>query len=55
MEQKRPSIPIQVQAFRRRHRRPRWPWALTAALVAYYVIERRSLPANSAMRAYNSG
>ncbi len=38
MEQKRPSIPIQVQAFRRRHRRPRWPWALTAALVALLLI-----------------
>lgn len=38
MEQKRPSIPIQVQAFRRRHGRPRWPWALAAALVALLLI-----------------
>jgi hypothetical protein len=38
MEQKRPSIPMQVQAFRRRHVRPRWPWALAAALVALLLI-----------------
>ncbi|WP_043156251.1 DsbA family protein [Pseudomonas aeruginosa] len=38
MEQKRPSIPMQVQAFRRRHGRPRWPWALAAALVALLLI-----------------
>ncbi|ABE31770.1 DSBA-like thioredoxin domain protein [Paraburkholderia xenovorans LB400] len=38
MEQKRPSIPIQVQAFRRRHWRPRWPWALAVALIALLLI-----------------
>ena len=38
MEQKRPSIPMQVQAFRRRHGRPRWPWALAAALAALLLI-----------------
>ncbi|WP_454693398.1 DsbA family protein [Achromobacter aegrifaciens] len=38
MEQKRPSIPIQVQAFRRRRWRPRWPWALAVALIALLLI-----------------
>ncbi|MCT1131225.1 DsbA family protein [Pseudomonas aeruginosa] len=38
MEQKRPSIPMQVQAFRRRRWRPRWPWVLAAALVALLLI-----------------
>ncbi|BFO03091.1 DsbA family protein [Pseudomonas aeruginosa] len=38
MEPKRPSIPMQVQAFRRRRWRPRWPWALAAALVALLLI-----------------
>ena len=38
MEQKRPSIPMQVQAFRRRNRRLRWPWVLAAALVALLLI-----------------
>ncbi|EIU4789071.1 DsbA family protein [Pseudomonas aeruginosa] len=38
MEQKRPSIPMQVQAFRRRNGRPRWPWALVAVLVALLLI-----------------
>ena len=38
MEQKRPSIPMQVQAFRRRNGRPRWPWALAAVLVALLLI-----------------
>ncbi len=38
MEQKRPSIPIQVQAFRRRRWPPRWPWALAVALVALLLI-----------------
>lgn len=38
MEQKRPSIPMQVQAFRRRRRQSRWPWALAAALVALLLI-----------------
>ena len=38
MEQKRPSIPIQVQAFRRRHGRPRWPWVVATALVALLLI-----------------
>ena len=33
MEPKRPSIPMQVQAFRPRNGRLRWPWALVAALV----------------------
>ncbi|MFP9230762.1 DsbA family protein [Pectobacterium cacticida] len=33
MAQKRPSIPMQVQAFRHRGR-PRWPWVLAAVLVA---------------------
>lgn len=36
MEPKRPSIPLQVEAFRRR--RPRWPWALAAAVVALLLI-----------------
>jgi len=38
MEQKRSSIPMQVQAFRRRNGRPRWPWALAAVLVALLLI-----------------
>ena len=38
MEQKRPSIPMQVQAFRRRHGRPRWPWVVATALVALLLI-----------------
>ncbi|MBU9618714.1 MULTISPECIES: DsbA family protein [Pseudomonadota] len=38
MEQKRPSIPMQVQAFRRRRGRARWPWALAAALVTLPLI-----------------
>lgn len=38
MEQKRPSIPMQVQAFHRRSGRLRWPWALAAALVALLLI-----------------
>ena len=38
MEQKRPSIPMQVQAFRRRRWRPRWPWALAAVVVALLLI-----------------
>lgn len=38
MEQKRPSIPMQVQAFCRRRWRPRWPWVLAAALVALLLI-----------------
>ncbi|SSW71224.1 hypothetical protein AVE30378_04451 [Achromobacter veterisilvae] len=38
MEPKRPSIPMQVQAFRRRHRRPRWSSALAVALVALLLI-----------------
>ncbi len=38
MKPKRPSIPIQVQAYRRRHGRPRWPWALAAALVLLLLI-----------------
>jgi protein-disulfide isomerase len=38
MEQKRPSIPMQVQAFRRRNRRLRWSWVLAAALVALLLI-----------------
>lgn len=37
MEQKRPSIPMHVQAFRRRRQR-HWPWALAAALVALLLI-----------------
>jgi protein-disulfide isomerase len=37
MEPKRPSIPLQVQAFRRRHSRRRWPWVLAAALVALLI------------------
>ncbi|HBP4889991.1 TPA: thioredoxin domain-containing protein [Pseudomonas aeruginosa] len=37
MEQKRPSIPMQVQAFRRRRQR-HWPWAFAAALVALLLI-----------------
>lgn len=42
MEQKRPSIPMQVQAFRRRRWRPRWSWVLAAALVALVLIWRVS-------------
>ena len=38
MEQNRPSIPIQVQAFRRRRPRPRWPWAVAAGLGALLLI-----------------
>ncbi|EPL3588671.1 thioredoxin domain-containing protein [Pseudomonas aeruginosa] len=38
MEPKRPSIPMQVQAFRRRNRRLRWPWVLAAVLVALLLI-----------------
>ena len=38
MEPKRPSIPMQVQAFRHRNRQLRWPWALAAALVALMLI-----------------
>ncbi len=38
MEQKRPSIPMQVQAFRSRRGQPRWPWALAAALVLLLLI-----------------
>ena len=42
MKQKRPSIPVQVQAFRRRprrwHRWHRWHWALIAGLVAAPLI-----------------
>lgn len=38
MEQKRPSIPMQVQAFRRRNRRLRWPWVMAAALGALLLI-----------------
>ena len=38
MEPKRPSIPMQVQAFCHRNRRLRWPWALAAALVALMLI-----------------
>ena len=38
MTPKRPSIPIQVQAFRRRRWRPRWLWGLAAALVALLLI-----------------
>jgi len=37
MEPKRPSIPIEVQAFRRRRWKPRWPWALAAVLVALLI------------------
>ncbi|BCN39526.1 MULTISPECIES: DsbA family protein [Comamonadaceae] len=39
MAPKRPSIPIQVQAFRRRPRRwPRWHWAVAAGLVGVPLI-----------------
>jgi len=38
MEPKRPSIPMQAQAFRRRNRRLRWPWALAAVLVALLLV-----------------
>lgn len=38
MKQKRPSIPMQVQAFHHRRWRPRWPWALAAALVALLLF-----------------
>ncbi|UNT99934.1 DsbA family protein [Xanthomonas translucens] len=38
MTPNRPSIPIQVQAFRRRRWRPRWLWGLAAALLALLLI-----------------
>lgn len=38
MEPKRPSIPMQFQAFRRRDRRLRWPWVLASTLVALLLI-----------------
>ena len=38
MEQKRPSIPMQVQAFRRRRWWLRWPWALAAVLLSLLLI-----------------
>ncbi|URW83102.1 DsbA family protein [Alcaligenes sp. DN25] len=38
MTPKRPSIPIQMQAFRRRRWRSRWLWMLGAALVALLLI-----------------
>ncbi|EJV1369484.1 TPA: DsbA family protein [Pseudomonas aeruginosa] len=38
MKQKRPSIPMQVQASRHRRSRLRWPWAVAAALVALLLI-----------------
>jgi len=38
MEQKRPSIPMQVQAFHRRRWRPRWSWALAAVVVALLLV-----------------
>ncbi|AHG40951.1 DSBA oxidoreductase [Pseudomonas syringae CC1557] len=38
MTPKRPSIPIQVQAFRRRRWRSRWLWALVAVLAALLLI-----------------
>jgi protein-disulfide isomerase len=38
MEPKRPFIPMQVQAFRRRRWRFRWPWVLAAGLVALLLI-----------------
>ncbi|MDH5857578.1 DsbA family protein [Lampropedia aestuarii] len=44
MAQKRPSIPVQVQAFRIRGR-PRWPWVLAAVLVALlltWLVSRSS-------------
>ncbi|HDS1368482.1 TPA: DsbA family protein [Stenotrophomonas maltophilia] len=44
MEPKRPSIPIQVQAFRHRRRRSRWPWALAVVLAALLVIWLASRP-----------
>lgn len=37
MELKRPSIPMQVQAFRRRRWRRRWPWALAAVLLVLLI------------------
>ncbi|QHF44055.1 disulfide bond formation protein DsbA [Pseudomonas sp. S35] len=38
MTPNRPSIPIQVQAFRRRRSRTRWLWGLAAALLALLLI-----------------
>lgn len=38
MEQKRPAIPLQVQAFRRQRSRALWPWVLAAALVVLLLV-----------------
>lgn len=38
MQQKHPSIPLQVQAFRRQRSRPLWPWVLAATLIALLLI-----------------
>ena len=38
MKPKRPSIPMPVQAFRRRRSRKRWPWFLTAGLITLLLI-----------------
>lgn len=51
MTPKRPSIPIQVQVFRRRRCRTRWLWGLAAALVALLLIWLSSrLPGESTPR-----
>ncbi|MDF8361305.1 DsbA family protein [Achromobacter anxifer] len=38
MNQKRPSIPLQVEAFRRPRRWKRWFWVLAAGVIAVFVI-----------------
>lgn len=38
MEPKRPSIPLQVEAFRHRRRGRRWPWAVAAGLASVLLI-----------------
>jgi len=44
MKPNRPSIPIQVQAYRRRRGRSHWPWTLVAALIALLLIWLVSRP-----------
>jgi hypothetical protein len=60
MEPKRPFIPMQVQAFRRRRWRKRWPWVVAAGWITLLLIwlvsrapgesQRRWLPRRSVQR-----